>query len=73
MILESILETKAATIPQFVGVLRGSLLVTFEEGTSAAWLYYLLKPHVTFRDGVPASCCHSKKNHALPRRKEVGM
>jgi hypothetical protein len=33
--LESILETKAATILQFIGGLRGSLLVTFEEGTSA--------------------------------------
>ena len=29
--LESILETKAATILQFLGGLRGSLLVTFEE------------------------------------------
>src|SRR5580704_15997849 len=46
LILESILETKAATILQFLGGLRGSLLVTFEEGTSAAWLYDLLKPHV---------------------------
>jgi hypothetical protein len=44
LILESILETKAATILQFVLGLRGSLLVTFEEGTSAAWLYDLLKP-----------------------------
>jgi hypothetical protein len=25
----------------------GSLFVTFEEGTWAAWLYDLLKPHVT--------------------------
>jgi transposase len=46
LILESILETKAATILQFLGGLRGSLLVTFEEGPSAAWLYDLLKPHV---------------------------
>jgi hypothetical protein len=46
LILESILETKAATILQLLGGLRGSLLVTFEEGTSAAWLYDLLKPHV---------------------------
>ena len=36
LILESILETKAATILQFIGGRRGSLLVTFEEGTSAA-------------------------------------
>jgi len=27
--------------------LRGDLQVTFEEGTSVAWLYDLLKPHVT--------------------------
>ena len=46
LILESILETKASTILQFIGGLHGSLLVTFEEGTSAAWLYDLLKPHV---------------------------
>src|SRR6201988_3615371 len=46
LILESLLETKAATILQFLGGLRGSLLVTFEEGTSAAWLYDLLKPRV---------------------------
>ena len=46
LIPESILETKAATILQFIDGLRGSLLVTLEEGTSAAWLYDLLKPHV---------------------------
>ena len=46
LILESILETKDSTILQFIGGLRGSLLVTFEEGTSAAWLHDLLKPHV---------------------------
>jgi hypothetical protein len=31
-------------ILQFVDGLRGDLHVTFEEGTSAAWLYDLLKP-----------------------------
>jgi hypothetical protein len=45
--MESILETKASTLLQFVQGLRGSLHVTFEEGTWAAWLYDLLKPHVT--------------------------
>jgi Transposase len=45
--MESILETKAATVLQFLQGLRGSLHVTFEEGTWAAWLYDLLKPHVT--------------------------
>src|SRR5215475_14487717 len=47
IIMESILETKASTILEFLSGLRGSLFVTFEEGTSAAWLYDLLKPHVT--------------------------
>ncbi len=47
LVMESILETKAATILQFIHGLRGSLHVTFEEGTCAAWLHDLLKPHVT--------------------------
>jgi transposase len=47
LVMESVLETKAATILQFVRGLRGSLWVTFEEGTWAAWLYDLMKPYVT--------------------------
>src|SRR5437016_5025303 len=47
LVMVAILETKAETILQFVRGLRGSLHVTFEEGTCAAWLYALLKPHVT--------------------------
>src|SRR6516164_5538046 len=47
VIMESILETKASTLLEFLAGLRGSLFVTFEEGTWAAWLYDLLKPHVT--------------------------
>src|SRR5436189_5471426 len=47
VVMESILETKAATLLEFFAGLRGSLFVTFEEGTWAAWLYDLLKPHVT--------------------------
>jgi hypothetical protein len=47
VIMESILETKASTILEFFAGLHGSLFVTFEEGTWAAWLYDLLKPHVT--------------------------
>ncbi len=47
LVMESILETKATTILDFIQGLRGSLCVTFEEGTSAAWLYDLLVPYVT--------------------------
>ena len=46
VVMESVIETKASTILQFIDGLRGDLRVTFEEGTSAAWLYDLLKPHV---------------------------
>src|ERR1700747_1830471 len=47
VVMESILETKTSTRLEFFAGLRGSLFVTFEEGTWAAWLYDLLKPHVT--------------------------
>ena len=47
MVMECVIETKASIILQFVHGLRGDLHVTFEEGTWAAWLYDLLKPHVT--------------------------
>ena len=40
------LETKADTILEFIQGLRGTLALTFEEGTSATWLHDLLKPHV---------------------------
>ncbi len=47
LVMETILETKASMLVQFVQGLRGNLHVTFEEGTWAAWLYDLLKPQVT--------------------------
>src|SRR2546422_6230805 len=47
LIMECVLETKAATILEFIQGLRGTLAVSFEEGTSAAWLHDLLNPHVS--------------------------
>jgi len=47
LVMECVIETKASTILQFFDGLRGEVQVTFEEGTWAAWLYDLLKPHVT--------------------------
>src|SRR3989475_6274546 len=58
--MESILETKASTILEFIRGLRGSLHVTFEEGTWAAWLYDLLKPHVT-----KVVVCNPRRNALL--------
>src|SRR5438270_10884528 len=46
LVMESIVETKASSILQFIHDLRGEVHVTWEEGTWAAWLYDLLKPHV---------------------------
>jgi transposase len=46
LVMEAILETKAETVLQFIHGLRGSLRVTLEEGTCAAWLHDVLKPHV---------------------------
>ncbi|HKV79070.1 MAG TPA: transposase [Candidatus Sulfotelmatobacter sp.] len=47
VLMECALETKASTIIEFVQGLQGTLSLTFEEGTWAAWLHDLLKPHVS--------------------------
>src|SRR5438552_10188404 len=60
LVMESILETKAATILQFFAGLRGTLSVTFEEGTWSAWLYDLLNPHVD-----KLVVCNPRKNALL--------
>jgi transposase len=46
LVMESIVESKASSILQFIHGLRGELQVTWEEGTWAAWLYDLLQPQV---------------------------
>jgi len=60
LVMEAILETKADTILEFIHGLRGSLSVTFEEGTWAAWLHGLLHPHVT-----RVVACDPRKNALL--------
>ena len=47
VLAEAIIETKASTILDFIKGQRGTLHVTFEEGTQAAWLYDLIRPHVS--------------------------
>jgi len=59
-VMECVIETKASTILQFIHGLRGDLHATFEEGTWAAWLYDLLKPHVT-----EVLVCDPRKNALL--------
>src|SRR6202165_5506795 len=60
MVMECVIETKASVILQFIDGLRGDLQVTFEEGTWAAWLYDLLKPHVT-----ELVVCDPRKNASM--------
>jgi hypothetical protein len=63
LVMESILETEAATILQFFAGLRGTLSVIFEEGTWSAWLYDLLNPHVD-----KLVVCNPRKNALLKDR-----
>jgi transposase len=60
VLMDCVIETKASTILQFIDGLRGDVRVTFEEGTWAAWLYDLLKPHVT-----QVVVCNPRKNALL--------
>ncbi|HET6176337.1 MAG TPA: hypothetical protein VFE61_05345 [Candidatus Sulfotelmatobacter sp.] len=46
LVMESIVETKASSILQFLQGLRGELHGTWEEGAWASWLYDLLQPQV---------------------------
>jgi transposase len=60
LVMESIVETKAATLLQFFHGLRGSLHVTLEEGTCAGWLHDLLQPYV-----AQVLVCDPRKNALL--------
>src|SRR5258707_13686530 len=60
LVMECVIETKASMLLQFIDGLRGDVHVTFEEGTWAAWLYALLKPHVS-----EVGVCNPRKNALL--------
>src|ERR1019366_1356214 len=60
IVKECVIETKANIILYLIHELRGELHVTFEEGTWAAWLYDLLKPHVT-----ELVVCDPRKNASM--------
>lgn len=59
-VMQVVLATRADAILDFLSGLRGSLQVTFEEGTCAAWLYDLLVRRVA---GV--TVCNPRKNALL--------
>jgi hypothetical protein len=62
-VMESIGETQASSILQFIHGLRGELHVTWEEDTWAAWLYDLLQPQV-----AKVLVCNPRRNALLQGR-----
>lgn len=60
LVMESVVETSAATILDFLKGLRGRVEVTFEEGTHAAWLYDVLK-----KTKAEVIVCDPRKNRLL--------
>lgn len=60
LVMESVVETSALTILDFIKGLRGQVEVTFEEGTHAAWLYDVLK-----RTKARVIVCNPRKNRLL--------
>jgi transposase len=45
-VMESVIETKAKTVRDFIKGISGRVHVTFEQGTQSAWLYDVIKPLV---------------------------
>jgi transposase len=60
VISESLIETKAQTIIDFLKGLSGEVHVTLEEGTQAAWLYDIIRPQVS-----ELVVCNPHHNHLL--------
>ena len=60
VVMRAVFVTQAAAILGFLEGVRGSLKVTFEEGTHAAWLYDLLRPRV-----AEVLVCNPRKNALL--------
>jgi transposase len=60
VVAESVVETSAATVLDFLKGLRGRVAVTFEEGTHAAWLHDTLE-----RTKAQVIVCDPRKNRLL--------
>jgi transposase len=60
LVMQSVIATHAATILDFIQGLRGTLNITFEEGTHSAWLYDLLVRRV-----AKLVVCNPRKNALL--------
>ena len=60
LVMQSVMATRASAILDFLHGLRGTLHVTFEEGTHSAWLYDLLVRRVAH-----LVVCNPRKNALL--------
>src|SRR5260370_55158 len=60
LVMQSVFATHAAAILSFIHGLRGTLRVTFEEGTHSTWLYDLLHSQV-----AEVLVCNPRKNALL--------
>jgi hypothetical protein len=60
LVMQAVFVTEAAAILGFIGGLKGTLHVTFEESTPAAWLHALLKPAV-----AEVLVCNPRRNALL--------
>lgn len=59
-LMESVMETRAETIRDYLGGISGTVHVALEEGTQAAWLYEIVRPLV-----VEVVVCDPRANKAL--------
>ena len=62
LVMQSVIATRAAAILEFLDGLRGTLQVTFEEGTYSTWLYDLLVRRVS-----KVVVCNPRKNALLKK------
>ena len=60
LLMQSVLATRAAALLDFLHGIKGTLHVTFEEGTHSAWLYDLLVRRV-----AKLVVCNPRKNALL--------
>jgi len=67
LIMECLLETKAAIILEFLQGLRGTLSLTFEEGTSAAWLHVFNVNHGRAHPRAPRTRISRRLDRAIWR------
>jgi transposase len=64
-VIESIIETKAQTIRDFIKSISGTVHIVFEEGAQAAWLYDLIHPLV-----AEVVVCNPRANTSLGNKSD---